>query len=83
MSGTSKRLISVLAVTLALFPFAAISPAQAKIGESEELRKKNAALRERLKTRVKIVGGPGRGRIEIEYFGAEDLGRIASAILDG
>jgi len=40
-------------------------------------------LRDRLKTRVKIVGGPGRGRIEIEYFGAEDLGRIASAILDG
>jgi len=40
-------------------------------------------LRERLKTRVRIVGGTGRGRLEIEYFGAEDLGRIASAILDG
>lgn len=40
-------------------------------------------LRERLKTRVRIVGGPGRGRIEIEYFGAEDLSRIASALLDG
>ena len=40
-------------------------------------------LRDRLKTRVRIVGGPGRGRIEIEYFGPEDLGRIASAILDG
>lgn len=39
-------------------------------------------LRDRLKTRVRIVGGPGRGRIEIEFFGAEDLGRIASAILD-
>ena len=39
-------------------------------------------LRERLKTRVKILGGPGRGRIEIEYFGAEDLARIAGAILD-
>jgi len=39
-------------------------------------------LRERLKTRVRIVGGPGRGRIEIEYFGAEDLSRIASAMLD-
>ncbi|MBW2313527.1 MAG: hypothetical protein JRH10_04975 [Deltaproteobacteria bacterium] len=39
-------------------------------------------LRDRLKTRVRIVGGPGRGRIEIEYFGAEDLGRIASAMLD-
>jgi len=40
-------------------------------------------LRERLKTKVRIAGGPGRGRIEIEYFGPEDLGRIASAILDG
>ena len=39
-------------------------------------------LRDRLKTRVRIVGGPGRGRIEVEYFGAEDLGRIASAMLD-
>lgn len=38
------------------------------------------ALRRRLQTRVSI-NGDDRGRIEIEYFGAEDLDRIASAIL--
>jgi len=53
----------------------------AQITEPEQQRILDL-LRERLKTRVKLVGGPGRGRIEIEYFGAEDLGRIASAILD-
>ncbi len=39
-------------------------------------------LRDRLKTRVRIQGGPARGRIEIEYFGAEDLNRIIHAMLD-
>jgi ParB family chromosome partitioning protein len=39
-------------------------------------------LRDRLKTRVRIQGGGARGRIEIEYFGAEDLNRIVHAMLD-
>jgi ParB family chromosome partitioning protein len=39
-------------------------------------------LRDRLKTRVHIQGGAARGRIEIEYFGVEDLNRIVHAILD-
>jgi len=39
-------------------------------------------LRDRLKTRVRIQGGAARGRIEIEYFGAEDLNRIVHAMLD-
>lgn len=39
-------------------------------------------LRDRLKTRVRIQGGASRGRIEIEYFGAEDLNRIVHAMLD-
>jgi len=29
-----------------------------------------------LATKVKIVGGPDRGKIEISYYSAEDLGRI-------
>lgn len=39
------------------------------------------ALRDRLKTRVRLVGAPGRGRLEVEYFGPEELGRIAGIIL--
>ena len=35
------------------------------------------ALRQRLQTRVRIQGDASRGRVEIEYFGGEDLQRIA------
>jgi ParB family chromosome partitioning protein len=38
-------------------------------------------LRRRLQTSVRINGDDARGRIEIEYFGAEDLGRIATLLL--
>jgi ParB family chromosome partitioning protein len=38
-------------------------------------------LRSRLQTQVRLRGGPARGRIEIEYFGPEELHRIAAAIL--
>ena len=40
-------------------------------------------LRRRLQTRVRINGDDARGRIEIEYFGADDLGRIADLLLGG
>ncbi len=39
------------------------------------------SLRRRLQTSVRINGDDARGRIEIEYFGAEDLGRIAGLLL--
>jgi ParB family chromosome partitioning protein len=39
-------------------------------------------LRNRLKTRVRVQGDEKRGRIEIEYFGSEDLNRIVHAMLD-
>jgi len=38
-------------------------------------------LRRRLQTSVRINGDDARGRIEIEYFGAEDLARIANLLL--
>ena len=38
-------------------------------------------LRRHLQTRVSINGDDARGRIEIEYFGSEDLGRIAGLLL--
>ncbi len=34
-------------------------------------------LRRRLQTSIRINGDDARGRIEIDYFGAEDLGRIS------
>jgi ParB family chromosome partitioning protein len=40
------------------------------------------SLRERLQTRVRITGNGERGRIEIEYFGPEDLTRLTGALLD-
>jgi len=39
------------------------------------------SLRRRFQTSVRINGDDARGRIEIEYFGAEDLGRIAGLLL--
>jgi hypothetical protein len=40
-------------------------------------------LRDRLKTRVRIHGSTERGRLEIEYFGTEDLDRITGLLLEG
>jgi ParB family chromosome partitioning protein len=39
------------------------------------------SLRQRLQTRVRIQGDGSRGRVEIEYFGGEDLQRIAGILL--
>ncbi len=39
------------------------------------------ALRQRLQTRVRVKGSAERGRIEIEYFGAEDFERLTGALL--
>jgi len=41
------------------------------------------ALRDQLQTRVKITSTGGRGKIEIEFYGPEDLHRITRAILEG
>jgi ParB family chromosome partitioning protein len=41
------------------------------------------ALRDRLKTRVRITGGSGRGQIEVEFYGVGELDRIARIILEG
>jgi len=41
------------------------------------------ALREALKTRVRIVGVASRGRIEVDYFGPEELERVVRRILEG
>jgi ParB family chromosome partitioning protein len=41
------------------------------------------ALRDRLKTRVRLVGTAERGRIEIDYFGPAELDRLLNEILGG
>jgi len=48
-----------------------------------ELRHLIGQLEAHLMTRVRIEGGGERGRIEIDYHGAEELGRLAHLILDG
>lgn len=40
-------------------------------------------LRDHLKTRVRITGSGSRGCIEVEFYGPEDLHRIARSILEG
>lgn len=39
------------------------------------------AIRSRLQTQVRLRGTPARGRLEIEYFGPEELHRVAERIL--
>jgi ParB family chromosome partitioning protein len=40
------------------------------------------ALRDQLQTKVRITSAAGRGKIEIEFYGPEDLHRITRAILE-
>jgi ParB family chromosome partitioning protein len=40
-------------------------------------------LRRELQTKVRIVGRPGRGRIELHYFRQEDLDRLSERLLGG
>jgi ParB family chromosome partitioning protein len=40
-------------------------------------------LREALQTRVRITGTARRGRLEVEFYGPEELNRISRAILEG
>jgi ParB family chromosome partitioning protein len=40
-------------------------------------------LRDQLQTKVRITSASGRGKIEIEFYGPEDLHRITRSILEG
>jgi len=52
-------------------------------GADPNMARLTDALRDRLKTRVRISGTAERGRVEIEYFGAAELDRIVNEILGG
>ena len=54
---------------------------QARAVLDPNLQRVADGLRERLQTRVRIKGDEARGRIEIEYFGGEDLERITELLL--
>lgn len=41
------------------------------------------SLRDQLQTKVRITSASGRGKIEIEFYGPEDLHRITRSILEG
>lgn len=53
----------------------------ARTSRDPNLQRVIDALRQRLQTRVRIQGDASRGRVEIEYFGGEDLQRIAGILL--
>lgn len=55
--------------------------APARVAVDPNLQRLIDSLRQRLQTRVRIQGQATRGRIEIEYFGTEDLDRIVGVLL--
>jgi ParB family chromosome partitioning protein len=54
---------------------------RSRSGADPNLQRVVDLLRQRLQTRVRIQGDAARGRIEVEYFGEEDLGRITGILL--
>jgi ParB family chromosome partitioning protein len=56
-------------------------PERARVRQDPHLQGIADALRQRLQTRVRVKGSAERGRIEIEYFGAEDFDRITGVLL--
>lgn len=49
--------------------------------QDPNLQRVTDTLREHLQTRVRITGDGNRGRIELEYYGAEDLERILNLLM--
>jgi len=57
------------------------SAASARPSQDPHLQSVGDALRQHLQTRVRIKGDGERGRIELEYFGAEDFDRLTGLLL--
>ncbi len=62
-------------------PRPAADPERSRGRQDPHLQGVADALRQRFQTRVRVKGGAERGRIEIEYFGAEDFDRITGVLL--
>ena len=76
--GLSVRAAELLATPPARTESAARRP---RTAPSPELQQLADSMRRRFQTRVRIAGGAERGRVEIEYFGADDLSRISALLL--
>ena len=57
------------------------APRKPRQAPDPNLQRLGDSLRQHLQTRVRINGHAERGRIEIEYFGAEDLERLSEMLL--
>jgi ParB family chromosome partitioning protein len=57
------------------------APAKGRPATDPNLQRLVDALRQRFQTRIRIQGDAQRGRVEIEYFGDEDLRRITGILL--
>jgi ParB family chromosome partitioning protein len=75
------RSLATVASGRAPAPVSAASKSPAKL--DTDLRHLIGQLEAHLMTRVRIEGGAERGRIEIDYFGPEDLDRLSRTILEG
>jgi ParB family chromosome partitioning protein len=78
-----REQLSVRAAEALARPAGGRAPARSAAHASRDpnLQRVIDALRQRLQTRVRIHGDASRGRVEIEYFGGEDLQRIAGILL--
>jgi ParB family chromosome partitioning protein len=76
-----REQLSVRAAEAIARPAAARPVARSRASLDPNLQRVIDALRQRLQTRVRIQGDASRGRVEIEYFGAEDLQRLTGILL--
>jgi ParB family chromosome partitioning protein len=84
--GLSVRAAEALARSLATVSGERRAKPAARAGAAAadpNLRQLIGLLEAHLMTRVRIEGGAERGRIEIDYYGPEDLDRLSRTILEG
>lgn len=76
--GLSVRAVETLASPPTRTPAPRRKP---RVPLDPQLQQLADAMRRRYQTRVRIAGDAERGRVEIEYFGSEDLERISGLLL--
>lgn len=79
----AEALARSLATVAGARPAAPVRAAPAPAAADPNLRHLVGQLEAHLMTRVRIEGGSERGRIEIDYYGPEDLDRLTRTILEG
>ena len=81
--GLSVRAAEALARSLGGAGDAMRRKAPARPAADPDLAHLVDALRDHLKTRVRVTGSAARGKIEIEYYGSEELHRLSRVLLEG